>query len=218
MTPKFGLALPFSALIVFAILYLPFLSRFLPSNPWVRMPFSPQIFFLVSTLAIMKLRKLSRSDIGFSPDKAFKNIWLGFGVGCVPVALVLVAGLVLTALKRPIFGGDPLNTAIPVHELVTLLLLAPICEELFFRGILLRSLREHYPSWLAVFGSALLFMGSHGHLALGALVLGIITALLPLRTGSIVPGIVFHAVANAYGPVMVAWFPNLYRYLSFFYS
>lgn len=224
MNPRVGLAAPFVAVAAFAVVYLPISTHFLPAHGWFKLPFSPQSFFLISTLVILRVRKLPFAGIGFSKVHALKNTRLGILLALIPVGITLAAAWVLTEtdsffpfLKRPIFGGEPSAAQVQVYQLVTLLLLAPIAEEFFFRGILLKALREHYAAWLSVIGSSLIFMGAHGHLALGPLVLGVINAILMLRTGSIIPGMVFHAVANTYGPAMLTWFPNLYWHLEFFY-
>jgi membrane protease YdiL (CAAX protease family) len=114
------------------------------------------------------------------------------------------------------FGGNPGNLPSPA-ALVTLLLLAPLSEEIFFRGILLKGIRENHPGWVAVTVSSLIFMGAHGSFAAGPLILGIVNGIVTLRSGSIVPGIVFHTISNLYGPAMTLLTPNLARALQFLY-
>ena len=83
---------------------------------------------------------------------------------------------------------------------------APIVEEVFFRGLLLRSLQRRFGNRWAVPGSALLFGLLHvgdsspaaGFLLLLMLgVFGVVLALLALRTGRLGPGIWAHAGFNA---------------------
>jgi membrane protease YdiL (CAAX protease family) len=223
---RIGLVPPFVALVLFGLLYhFPIPARWIPRSGWGRLPFSPQLFFLVASGIILAIRRIPWRETGLSRNGAGRNLAIGVFLGSLPVALALGAGLLLTEvnavlpfLPRPIFGGAPLDVSILPYDLVTLLLLAPICEEIFFRGILLRAIREDYPAWIAVVASALIFMGGHGKMAFGPLALGLINGIVLLRTGSILPGIAFHSIANAYGPVMILWFPNLYRYLQFLYS
>jgi membrane protease YdiL (CAAX protease family) len=84
---------------------------------------------------------------------------------------------------------------------------APLVEELFFRGLLLRSLRRRMPDWAAVALSAVAFGIAHGSaLPVDAVLLvmisltafGAILAVLALRTGRLGPGIVTHAVFNLF--------------------
>lgn len=76
---------------------------------------------------------------------------------------------------------------------------APIVEELFFRGLLLRSLARWVGPVGGVIGSALVFGLAHFELLqLPALILfGLILATLAQRTGRLGPGMVAHAAFNA---------------------
>jgi uncharacterized protein len=76
---------------------------------------------------------------------------------------------------------------------------APIVEELFFRGLLQRSLARRFSPLVAIAGSAALFGLAHFELLqLPALVLfGIVLAVLADRTGRLGPGIVAHVTFNA---------------------
>jgi uncharacterized protein len=82
---------------------------------------------------------------------------------------------------------------------VFLVLGAPFVEELFFRGLLLRSLDRRFGTPAAVLGSALVFGLAHFELLqLPALILfGVILAVMAERTGRLGPGIAAHAAFNA---------------------
>jgi membrane protease YdiL (CAAX protease family) len=78
-------------------------------------------------------------------------------------------------------------------------LVIPLCEELFYRGVLFRALRRGRPEGLAVLGTALLFALSRGDprsLPTG-LVLGLMTTWLRGRSGSLFPALLSHAALNA---------------------
>jgi hypothetical protein len=77
-----------------------------------------------------------------------------------------------------------------------LVVLAPIVEELLFRGLLYRYLRGRTGIVLAVALSALVFAVLHVVIP-PLLVMGIVLAILTERTGSLLPGIVLHATNNA---------------------
>ncbi len=76
---------------------------------------------------------------------------------------------------------------------------APVVEELFFRGLLLRSLHRRFGVPVAVIGSAVLFGLAHYELLqLPALILfGVVLAVLAERTGRLGPGMAAHAAFNA---------------------
>jgi uncharacterized protein len=76
---------------------------------------------------------------------------------------------------------------------------APLVEELFFRGLLLRSLLGRLPAPAAVVISAVLFGLAHFEALqiAGLAAFGVILALLAWRTGRLAPGIAAHAAFNA---------------------
>jgi membrane protease YdiL (CAAX protease family) len=87
---------------------------------------------------------------------------------------------------------------------VTLLILllaigAPLVEELFFRGLLQRSLARRFGPAVGVVGAALVFGLAHFELLqLPALIVfGLVLAILAQRTGRLGPSIVAHATFNA---------------------
>lgn len=89
-------------------------------------------------------------------------------------------------------------------------LLAPVCEELVFRGAILRALlgciSRH---WLAIAISALLFALIHANPAQmpHAFLVGLLLGWLYYRTSSIVPGIVYHWVNNSVAYVVYNLYP-----------
>ncbi len=89
--------------------------------------------------------------------------------------------------------------------------LAPMVEEVLFRGVLLSALARRWTGPVAVLGSALLFAFAHlpdldfNFLAMPELlVLGLALAWLRLRSGSLWPAILAHGLHNL--PAALAWF------------
>lgn len=79
-------------------------------------------------------------------------------------------------------------------------LLAPVAEELIFRGFIYAGLRRTFNPILALPISAAIFGIAHLNLALGGMatvaVMGIMLALVYERSHSLWPGIVAHGVHN----------------------
>jgi sodium transport system permease protein len=78
-----------------------------------------------------------------------------------------------------------------------------ICEEFAFRGFILSGLEQQHRTRSAILLSALMFGFLHVLLSLfqqlfNATLLGIVLGLLAVRSRSIVPGIVFHFLNNAF--------------------
>ena len=87
----------------------------------------------------------------------------------------------------------------PLWQVLLVICLAPaICEELAFRGFILSGLRRMGHKWGAIVLSALFFGLAHGILqqSIGATVIGIVIGYVAVKTGSLLPGMVYHAVHN----------------------
>jgi uncharacterized protein len=96
----------------------------------------------------------------------------------------------------------------PVTVLCTLLgavFIAPICEEIFFRGFAFAGLLRGMNAPLAALLSAALFTAAHGDLGSSAplFILGLLLAYLRWRSGSIWPAIALHASNNLLATLFV---------------
>jgi uncharacterized protein len=88
--------------------------------------------------------------------------------------------------------------------------MAPCMEEIFFRGFLFGTFREHKPLWVAYGLSGLIFALLHldpnamapnqmAGLTIGIFALGTLLAWVYQRTGSLLPGMLAHSLNNAVG-------------------
>jgi sodium transport system permease protein len=89
----------------------------------------------------------------------------------------------------------------PATALLLLAVIPAICEEIAFRGYILSGLERVYRPRSAIVLSALLFGFLHVLLSLfqqlfNATLLGLVLGLLAYRSGSLVPGILFHFLNN----------------------
>lgn len=95
---------------------------------------------------------------------------------------------------------------------VSLCLLAPLAEEVVFRGAILRSLLSSLRSpWVAIALSALCFSLVHANPAQmpHAFLIGILMGWMYYRTGSILPGVLLHWVNNTAAYVSVNIMPGM---------
>ena len=152
-------------------------------------------------------------------DFGFKGKWSDLGVGLVvAIAVQLLVLPAIAYLLRPLLGEPEVSG--PVQDLLdksqglafaglilSVAVGAPIVEELFFRGLLLRSLQRRLPDWAAVALSAVAFGIAHGSalpvdavllVMISLTVFGAILAVMALRTGRLGPSIVTHAVFNLF--------------------
>ncbi|MGM9482525.1 lysostaphin resistance A-like protein [Roseateles sp. NT4] len=120
------------------------------------------------------------------PALALGNIALGTLV----VALFPMSAADAAMFERMAAGGW-IST-------LTACLIAPLVEEMLFRGIILRSFLRQYERWPAILGSALLFGLSHMNIyqCVAASVVGLVIGWLYERTRSLWPGILLHAAYN----------------------
>src|SRR3954451_11666855 len=99
--------------------------------------------------------------------------------------------------------GADTNTFLLVVGALVVIVVAPVCEEVFFRGILFTVLRQRMPLWSAALIDGVLFGFVHGSLVIVPIlaVLGVVFCYVYERTGSIFPTIGLHALNNtiAYG-------------------
>jgi sodium transport system permease protein len=97
-----------------------------------------------------------------------------------------------------------------VWAMVSLVLLPAVCEELAFRGFILTGLRRRLRPWTAIGLSSFLFALYHMNVFqfLPTFLLGGVLALLTVRSGSILPAVLFHLLHNSL-LVGVALLPRL---------
>ena len=90
------------------------------------------------------------------------------------------------------------NAASPLMKFLSVGLMAPIVEEILFRGLILGTLKKNMHPWIAILLSALLFGVAHGT-PIGIIYatgLGILMGWLFVKFNSILPVMVFHIAYN----------------------
>ncbi|MDB5341515.1 MAG: hypothetical protein JWN70_7134 [Planctomycetaceae bacterium] len=138
-------------------------------------------------------------------------------LGCVVMAAMELASLLLASfLERPdeetwIKVFQNANSIVSYGLLfITMVVAAPVGEELFFRGFLLNGLRSGGKStWFAVTFVSLAFAAVHLHYDLYDMttlfIMAVVLAMVRIRTESIVPCIAMHALWNLVGFILLAW-------------
>jgi membrane protease YdiL (CAAX protease family) len=120
-------------------------------------------------------------------------------IGAQLIGLVVIRLLQLIGLEPDVgVAEQALANADPVVLVVALVLVAPIAEEVFFRGVVYNAWLREYGPRAAVIGSALLFAVIHASLflVLPIIALGVALALLYRATGSLPATIALHAGFN----------------------
>lgn len=174
-------------------------------------PMSALSYALSMTLTIVGVliyRKLRRGK-----GKMFRLSMRGFNPMLIlwGFVLVLITGIVIEPVLNlfPESFLDLLNQmgANGGWSVLMLAILAPVMEEVLFRGILLESVREKYSSGRAIVVSALMFGVIHviPQQVVNAFVIGLILGFIYVRTDSLWPVIIIHALNNAMAYVIMQW-------------
>jgi hypothetical protein len=163
---------------------------------------------LRAPLAFLGLRWPTLRDIGLTI--ALLIPWyLGIIFVSAASALIFNGGRVVPSNSRLIFVQRPGGVGLLLLALLVTAVAAPICEEVFFRGMLFRLLRTRVPLWAAVLLSAMAFGLAHASPAVSAALLptfvymGIVLAVVYVRTGWLTNNILLHAASNAIATVAV---------------
>jgi membrane protease YdiL (CAAX protease family) len=123
--------------------------------------------------------------------------WMGAAVGAYLLFAFAYSLLIVEPKQEDIAEGFG---AVPV-QILLIAILAPVSEEVCFRGMLFGGLRQKLPRIGAALIAGLVFGALHALTGVTAvpplIVFGFVLALLYEKTGSIVPGIVLHMLNNS---------------------
>lgn len=153
------------------------------------------------------LRKGRGIAADFRATIRWVDVPLGIAAGLVTQLIVLPIIYIplLEVLDDPDVGEVARELADRAHGtsggvllVLMLVVMAPIGEELFYRGLVLRSLERRFGDRVALWGSAILFGAIHLQPLqfLGQAAFGLVAALLVQRTGRLGPAILAHAAFN----------------------
>jgi len=161
---------------------------------------------LAATLRLLSKRGMGLSDLGMKGG--FSATWAAYAVAGFAAAMLLYPAV--EAATRAVgvgmfWWGEGRFAYSSLADwclvLITAVALAPVVEELFFRGYLLTAFLERTGSApLAVCASSLVFTSIHALIGPGAMVYIFLWSLIPsclyLKTGSLYPAVLMHALNN----------------------
>jgi uncharacterized protein len=200
-------------------------------TPALVLPFDPDLDSDGALLAAQGLFELSllfvaigvASEWRFQPLRAAlgrlgirRAVPKDFGIALLTLLVYYIgAGLfaqyVLQPEQEDIGGelgvGDP-NLLIAISAVLVIAVLAPVTEELFFRGFVFAGLRSRWSLWPAALAVGLIFGIVHAPTGLTAVVplagLGVALCWLYDRTGSLWPCVAAHVLNNSLALVVVS--------------
>lgn len=163
--------------------------------------------------AYLLRRRASWQGLGFGVESLTQDLRLAVGALAVILGpLLAIAGLLdrFVPYRHPIIDFLASQRGLPALLLVTVaaVVVAPIAEEFFFRRVLQGWLETAVGGPRAIAISAVLFGLAHmgqGLAWLPLVLFGGVAGYLARQTGSIVPGIMLHALFNAASLLLVLW-------------
>jgi membrane protease YdiL (CAAX protease family) len=215
-------AIPVFVLTLFAsvLFSLPVLAIRSCSGRFIGSTLGGEIAFGVTVVVWIRfVNHGSLSALGF-PHRPLGDLAAGLGTGA---AAIIVAGMVL-ALVRSVATGILGHTPADPQQVVScvrgtalaflapvVILVAPICEEIFFRGFLFKGLRRRFSAWPAALISGAFFglvhFGGFEFLLIipSLAVVGVALALVYERRQSLLASIAAHALFNVIGFLSIAF-------------
>jgi len=118
-------------------------------------------------------------------------------------AVLFNGGQTVPGNSRLVFIQRPNGIGLLLLALLVTAVAAPLCEEIFFRGMLFRLLRTRIPVWSAVLVSAIAFGLAHASPAVSLALLpsfvymGVVLAVIYARTGWLTNSMLLHGLNNA---------------------
>ena len=179
----------------------------------------------LATLGVLALLAPRRDPVG--PALGLRVAWKDLAYLPAGMGMAIGLGIFLYLIVETFLGGEgPTQavveaadraTGVPtiIGVLVTAVLLAPVAEEIVFRGILFRALLRRSGRHAAVFGSAGVFAALHVVLdpsawlaSIALFLLGVMLALLVRHTGRLGTPIMLHAGFNLYSVIVLLAFTD----------
>lgn len=162
-----------------------------------------ELVYLLPIVLIFAWRRISWKHLGFG---TFKVNVVGIGCGLLlgGYSIILLHNWLLTIVGVDTQGDqifqmfDQLES--PAWLFVVGAIVAPIVEEIFFRGFLFQGFRQKYGWMPALFLSSAIFGAAHLDPVslIPTFVLGCVLAYVYHRSNSVWPGILFHAAINSF--------------------
>lgn len=151
-----------------------------------------------AVLAAARVAGLSCADCGFQRPKR----------GALPPVLCFAAFAAAFELLFPAQNAELASAESPAALLrvfVSVCILAPLAEELAFRGVIQNTLRPYGAAGVVLQAAAFALM--HGTLLqkFYALIMGVLLGWLARRTESVWPGVVLHAANNILTFILTLW-------------
>jgi membrane protease YdiL (CAAX protease family) len=161
-----------------------------------------ELIYLIPVLVFMAVRRAGLRSLGF-----VKFEWSTLGIGCglliAAYAAILIHNTILILLGVRTQGAlvnELIQNTDAVWVILSAAVLAPLVEEVFFRGFVFTGFRQKYGWIRALLISSGVFAVAHLDPAslIPTFLLGCVLAYVYQRSNSIWPGILLHFLINSF--------------------
>lgn len=156
---------------------------------------------------LVKKSRTTKEELGVQRMPTWLDIvWVPAGAIAYVVLTATITALAMVFLKFVDYGQTQETGFNGINEqaeyimaFIMLVVIAPIAEELLFRGYLFGKLRKYAPTWIAILITSLLFAIVHfaWNVGLDVFALSIVLCLLRIVSGSLWPSIMLHMLKNS---------------------
>ena len=156
---------------------------------------------------IVRKNRTSREALGIHRLPSWMDIvWVPVGVVSYAILTMLVTSLAMALLTFIDFNQvqDTGFTSVTTQSeyilaFIMLVLVAPIAEELIFRGYVFGKLQKYTPLWISILITSLLFALVHfaWNVGVDVFALSIVLCILRVVSGSLWPSIMLHMLKNS---------------------
>lgn len=164
------------------------------------------LLIVVGVPWLVKKRVTTREEVGLQGLPRWLDLlWAPAGAIAYIILTTLVTAVGMALLPFVDFEqvqDTGYNTIALQYEYVLaffmLVIIAPVAEEILFRGYLLGKLRKYAPLWVAIIVTSLVFAVVHfaWNVGLDVFALSIVLCLLRVLSGSLWPSILLHMMKN----------------------
>lgn len=164
----------------------------------------PELLMVVPIAIIFIWRKVDWKELGFYKFK-WEDLALGCGFLLFVYFFTIINNVVMVMLGVITQAETIFDILSEIDSLaifaITTMFIAPIFEEIFFRGFLFKGFRQKYGWKIALILSALIFSLFHGQVAtlIPTFLLGSLFSYMVQRTESIFPSMILHFLVNSVG-------------------
>lgn len=114
---------------------------------------------------------------------------------------VVLKNLSVGLTESKVLPADNLNSLLKILSIITIILIAPICEEIIFRGVLLGRLTVKYNLKIGILSSSVMFGILHTDF-ISFTLFGILLSLLFIKSNSLIAPIIVHITFNTISVIL----------------